>query len=156
EVAAVEAARLYDFADVQRGDDADQHEHREDVDEQRVPALVAEPRERGVLVDDRDHRDHDRRRQHQEAPEDERMHQPRTEALEQLALAEHDRRLVLDAPGDVARAGYRLSLFGEPDQEGDPAAEQRAADPQRYCQRDRGDRRGYAPFAFRISALIAG
>ena len=32
---------------------ADQHEHREDVDEQRVPALVAEPRKRGVLVDDR-------------------------------------------------------------------------------------------------------
>ena len=55
---------------------ADQHQHREDVDEQRVPALVSEPRERRVPIDDPDHRDQDRRQQHQEAPEDERVHQP--------------------------------------------------------------------------------
>jgi hypothetical protein len=84
------------------------------------------------------------------------VHQPRPEALEQLALAEHDRRLVLDAPRDVAAAGYGLGLSGEPDQQSDSAAEQRAADPQSDCQRDRGERRGYVPFAFRISALIAG
>ena len=36
-------------------DDADEHEHREEVDEEREPALVAEPRDRLVLRDDRDH-----------------------------------------------------------------------------------------------------
>ena len=147
-----------DLADVQRGDHADQHEHREQVDEQRVPALVAQPRKRRVLVDDRDHRDHDRRRQHQEAPEDERMHQPRAEALEQLALAEHDRRLVLDPPSGCRRRGTTgcACRATRPDQQADPAAEQRAADDHRGSKRDGGDRRDYVPFAFRISALIAG
>ena len=61
EVAALEALRPLDLADPQRAGHADQHQHREQVDQERVPALVAEPRERGVLVDGPDHGDHDRR-----------------------------------------------------------------------------------------------
>ena len=51
----------------------------------------AEPRQRRVLVDRGDHRHHDRREEDEEAPEDERVHQPRHEALQELALAEDDR-----------------------------------------------------------------
>ncbi|HEV7178149.1 MAG TPA: hypothetical protein VGN29_21840 [Solirubrobacteraceae bacterium] len=68
------------------------------------------------------------------------MHQPRPEALEKFLLAEHDRRLVLDAPRYVSGARYRLALSGEPDEQADSAAEQRAADSERDSQRDRGDR----------------
>jgi hypothetical protein len=68
------------------------------------------------------------------------VHQPGAEALEQLSLPEHDRGLVLDAPRYVTRAGHRLGLPGQPDEQSDPAAEQRAADSQSDCQRDRGDR----------------
>ena len=76
---------------------------REHVDQQRVPALMTQPRERRVLVDDADHRDHDRRGG-REAPEDEGVHQPRAQPLQQLALAEHDRRLVARSGACVAGA----------------------------------------------------
>ena len=97
EMAALEPFRLLHLADPQGPDHAHEHEHAEDVDEQRVPALVAEPRQRVVLVDDADQRDQDRRKEDREAPEDERVQQPRTEALEQLALPEHDLGLVAGA-----------------------------------------------------------
>ena len=116
EMAALEPARPLDLADPERGQHADQHQHAEQVDHRRVPALVAEPGDRGVLVDHPDQRDQDRRRQHQEAPEDECVHQPGTEALEQLALAEHDRPLVAGASLHVAAAGDRLRAAGDSDQ----------------------------------------
>ena len=53
------------------------------------------------LVDDPDHRDHDRRQQHDEAPEDRGVHEPRDEPLEQLALARARR------PPRSARAAAR-------------------------------------------------
>ena len=71
--------------------------------------LAPEPRQLGVLVDRGDHRHHDRREEHEEAPEDERVHQPGHEPLQQLALAEHDLDLVLHAPRDVGRAVVRLA-----------------------------------------------
>ncbi len=68
------------LADQHRADHAGQHQHREHVDQQREPALVAEPRQRGVAVDRADHRDHDRREEDEEAPEDRRVHQARDRA----------------------------------------------------------------------------
>jgi hypothetical protein len=84
------------------------------------------------------------------------VHQPGTEPLEQLALAEHDRRLVAGADLDVAGAGGGLRLAGDPDQLGDPACEQRAAGADRGGERDGGGGRDYVPLAFLTSALIAG
>ena len=46
EVAALEALRPPDLADPERRRDADEHEHAEEVDEQREPALALEPAER--------------------------------------------------------------------------------------------------------------
>ena len=102
EVAALEPLRLLHLADPQRADHSYEHEHAEDVDEQRVPALVAEPGQRVVLVDDPDQRDQDRREEDREAPEDERVQQPRDHSLEQLALPEHDLGLVASAARHVA------------------------------------------------------
>ena len=105
DVRALEALRPNDGAVHDRGDDADEHEQDEHVDEEREPALRREPRNALVLVDRGDHRHHDRREEHEEAPEDERVHQARHEPLQELALAEHDRRLVPHAPLHVVAAG---------------------------------------------------
>ena len=91
-----------------RRHDAGEHEHDEQVDEPAEPRLAPEPRQLRALVDRGDHRHHDRREQNEEAPEDERVHQPRHEPLQQLALAEHDLDLVLDPPRHVRRAVVRL------------------------------------------------
>ena len=115
EVAAVEAPRSLHLADPERRRDAGEHEHDEDVDHERVPPLALEPAERrsggkrGLAVDDPDDRHEDRREEDEEPPEDERVHEPRHEPLEQLALAEDDRRLVADTHGEVGRARDRLA-----------------------------------------------
>ena len=80
EVAALEARGPLELADRHRGEHAGQHEHGEDVHEQREPALVAEPRQRGVAVHRADHRDHDRGEEDEEAPEDRGVHQARDRA----------------------------------------------------------------------------
>ena len=98
EVAALEPPRPLHLADPERGRDADEHERAEEVDEEREPALALEPRERRsvrearLAVDDVDQRDEDRREEDDEAPEDERVHEPGAEPLEELPLAEDDRR----------------------------------------------------------------
>ncbi len=156
EMAAVEATRALDLADPDGGEHAAEHEDAEDVDEQRVPPLVAEPREGRVPIDDPDHRDHDRRPEHEEAPEDEGVHQPRPEAGEQLALAEDDRDLVARPLRRRAAAVGRLRATDERDQLDDAAAEERAAEPDRRGEQDGGDRRAYAPRTLLSSAEIAG
>ena len=156
EVTALEPARTQHLADVHRGAHPDEHEHREQVDEKRVPPLVAKPRQCRVLVNDADHRDQDRREQHDEAPEDERVHQPRHEALEQLALPEHDRRLVLHPPPGVERPIDRLSAAYQAAQKQRAPHEQRATDGNRGRERNGGDDGDYVPLVFRISAEIAG
>ena len=117
QVAALEAPRPQHVPDVEGRHDAAQHERREDVDEQRVPALVAEPRQRPAVVDDADHRDQDRRQQHAEAPEDDCVHEPGAQPREQLALAEHDRRLVARAPAGVAAPLDRRRCSQQPREE---------------------------------------
>ena len=118
----------------------EQHEHDEEVGERREPALRAEPRDRLVPVDGTDHRDHDRREEDDEAPEDERVHQPGHEPLQQLALAEHEHGLVADARADVVEALDRLAHPNQPDEQQRAAREQAARD-QRGRRRARPRRR---------------
>ncbi len=82
---------------------------------------------------------------------------PGPEALQQLALAQHDRRLVLGA----ARAGRRCASTGAParssvDQEPHADGEQSPAHRQRRGEHDGGDGDAYVPRTFLISAEIAG
>ncbi len=117
---------------------------------------MAEPWERLVAVDDPDHRDHDRRGEDEEAPEHERVHQPRPEALKQLALAEHDSHLVADADRRVAAALRGARVLDQLRQLRHAPAEDRAAGRERQRQRDHLRQGDYAPLAFRSSATIAG
>ena len=139
-----------------RADHAGQHEHGEDVDEQREPALVAEPRQRRVAVDRPDHRDHDRREEDEEAPEDRRVDQAGDEPLEQLALAEDDLGLVAHPPGHVVEAVRRLAHPHQPDEQLGAAREEEAADRERGSQRERAGATSMTPRAFLSSAVIAG
>jgi hypothetical protein len=110
-----------------------------------------------VAVDDADHRDHDRRQQHAEAPEDERVDEARYEACEQLALAEHDRHLVARANGGVAAALERCGGAQQAGEEDGAAGEQRAAEEDCGGEQDRRERGGaYGCLAFRIASAIAG
>ena len=110
-----------------------------------------------LAVDDVDQRDQDRREEDDEAPEDERVHEPGAEPLEELPLAEDDRRLVLDALREVVEA---LERSAHADRGGRGAAPRRtnsviatAAIAVRASAESPGR---YAPLAFLSSALIAG
>ena len=136
--------------------DADQHEHREDIDQEGKPALIAQPRQRGVLGDHPDQRDQDRRGEDEKAPEDEGVDQARPQPLQQLALAEHDCRLVAHPAGTVAGAGYGRTRANESEQEPHTLSEQDRAHPRQRGEHDGGDEDAYVPFTFLISAEIAG
>ncbi len=155
-VRALEAARPHHRADHDGGRDADEHEDDEEVDEQHVPALVPEPRQRRVHVDRGDHRHEDRREEDEEAPEDERVHQPRHDALQQRALAEHVDRFVADARRRVAGAVRRARGADEPREEQRAPAEQRARHDEQRRESDRAGGDAYVPRAFLSSALMAG
>ena len=124
--------------------DPDEDEHDEEVDEERKPALRAEPRQRLALRDGADQRHHDRREEDEEAPEDERVDQARAEPLEELLLAEHDDCLVAHSPRHVVEPLHRLP---EPDEAGEQeraAAEQRARDAEDEEEREGGDGGGHS------------
>jgi hypothetical protein len=127
----------------------------EHVHHQREPALVAEPRQRRVAVDRADHREHDRREQHDEAPEDRRVHQPRPEPLQQLALAEDDLGLVAHPPRDVVGPLGRLAQLDEVDEELRATTEQEPAHGERRGERQRSDDDVYDR-ALLSSAVMAG
>ena len=156
EVAALEARRAGELADRDRGHHAAQDEHREDVHEQREPALVPEPRQRGVAVHGADQRHQDRREEDEEAPEDRRVHQPRAEALEQLALPEHDHRLVAGAARDVVEALGRLAHPHEVRDQLRATGEQHPGHAERRRQRERSGQDSYCERAFLSSAVMAG
>ena len=84
------------------------------------------------------------------------MHHARHEPLEQLALAEHDRRLVLDAAGQVVGAVERPRGAHEPHEEERAPREQPAGDGEQRREGDGAGRGGYAPSTFLSSAVIAG
>jgi hypothetical protein len=84
------------------------------------------------------------------------VHHARGEALEQLALAENDRRLVADAARDVVRAVERPRGADEPDEEERAPREQPSGDGEQRREGDGAGRGRYWPFAFLSSAVIAG
>src|SRR5713101_3102631 len=91
EMAAGESPWTLHLANHKRGDHPDEDEQREDIHEQRVPALGGEPRQgRTRALDYADHRDRDRRQEDDEAPEDRGVHQARHQPLQELALPYDD------------------------------------------------------------------
>jgi hypothetical protein len=147
EVRALEPRRPHDLANDEPRRDSGEHEAGEDVAQQAVPL-----RRRHVTARGRDRGEHDRREQDEEAPEDERVHQPRHEPLQELALGEHDFDLVPDAPRHIRGTIVRLALENEPRQEPRAPREKPATDDGEHGKRNRA----YEPRTFRSSALIAG
>ncbi len=138
--------------------DPGEHEHREHVDQPARTSPDApshgsvEPRSTA-----RDHRHHDRREEHEEAPEDEGVHQPGHEPLEELPLPEHDHDLVARAPRQVAASGrsacrVRTSLASRSARRANrpPQTASAAASPS-----DAGEHR-YGPRPFPARRVIAG
>jgi hypothetical protein len=84
------------------------------------------------------------------------VHQARAEALEQLALAQHDLCLVACAARHVAGAVDRLAELEQADEQPRAAREEAAADGERRRERQRS---GYDVYDARVllsSAVIAG
>ena len=138
-MAAYEPARPLDLSDHERRDDAGEHQHGEHIDEECIPALLPQPWQRRVLVDDPDHGDKDRREQDDESPEDRRVHQARQEALEELALSHDHHRFGTSAGGQVVEAFDWLAHPNEPVEEERTATEQRDRDDQNNGKDRRGD-----------------
>ena len=84
------------------------------------------------------------------------MDEPRAQALQELALAQHDRGLMLGAARSIAGARRRRSRTQQVDQEADPDREQGSAHRQRHGEQNGGDGDSYVPLAFLISAEMAG
>jgi hypothetical protein len=84
------------------------------------------------------------------------MHHAGDQSLEQLALSEHDRRLVPDAARDVVGAVERSRRPDEAHEEERAAGEQPAGDGEQRREGDRAGRSSYEPRTFRSSAVIAG
>jgi hypothetical protein len=84
------------------------------------------------------------------------VHQPRSEPLEELPLAEHDDRLVAEPPGQVARPVDRLRPADEADEEDGAPREEAAARRRERRQPEPAGEDVYEPRAFLSSALIAG
>ena len=85
-----------------------------------------------------------------------RVHEPRPEPREQLALAEHDRRLVAHAALGVPGADRGRSGAQQRGQEPHARDQQRRARRQQGGENDGGDGDAYVCLAFLISAEIAG
>jgi hypothetical protein len=109
-----------------------------------------------VLVDGADHRDDDRREEHEEAPEDRGVDEARDEPLEELLLAEDDHGLVPHALGCVAEAVGRPAEPDDVDEQLGAAGEQEAADGEQRGERERSGRDVYEACAFLSSSVIAG
>jgi hypothetical protein len=84
------------------------------------------------------------------------VHQSRNQALQQLALAEHDRGLVAEARRDPVESVGGLTEPNEPREQEGAAGEQRACDGDRGCESDGAAEALYPPLAFLISPEIAG
>ncbi len=113
----------------------------------------AEKRQGRLLVDDRDRRFGDRRKQHDEAPEDERVHQAGAELLQELLLEEDVGDLAGDAVGGGGAASRLASVRDERHARPDAAHEQ----DHRHDDDGREGRGGYEPVRrFSISSVRAG
>ena len=150
---AHETRRPLHLTDHESGDDAGQDQQREDVDQERVPALRSEPGQGGASIDRADHRDQDRREQDEETPEDGRVHESRQQSLQELALTDHDRGLRACPGAHVVEPGGGLSRADQPVKKLCSSREECDRDCERQGERDglRDDHR-----RLRISAEIAG
>jgi hypothetical protein len=156
EVRPHEPRRAHHLTNPCSGDHTGEHSEDEHVDQGHEPALRPEPRQRPLAVHCGEHRHHDRRKEHEETPEDHGVHDARQQALQELLLAEHDRRLVANATRDVVRPFERLRSADEAPEEERAPREQRPGDSERRRQHDRARDRGYDSRAFLSSAVIAG
>jgi hypothetical protein len=87
------------------------------------------------------------------------VHQAGTQALQQLPLAEDDRRLVADAARQVRCPADGLARADEPCEEERTSREEPTGDPDRCDDRDRRRQtrfRAQPALTFRSSAEIAG
>jgi hypothetical protein len=85
------------------------------------------------------------------------VHESRPQPRQQLALPEHDRGLVPQAPRAVPSALQRRRVCQEPREEARAPREEQRAGEDRDAQRGGGGRRRYrAALALRIASLIAG
>ena len=134
---ALEAGRPLHLSDQERTQNADEHEHGEQVDREREPTLASEPGQRRVPVDSTDHRDHDRREEDEEAPEDDRVQSTRHQPLEQLPLTQHDLGLCTQALRPVVEALDRLATANEPPEEPRAPAEEHSG----HCEERREGQR---------------
>ncbi len=153
QVTARETLRPLHFADHERCDHAGEHQEREYVDEERVPALPPQPGQSGVLVHHADHRDGDGRQKHDEAPKDRGMHEAGQQALEQLALADDDDCFGPHSTRDVIESRRGLAHADESVDENGAAGEQPDRDDQDH-RKNGGSYRVH--LVFRISAEMAG
>jgi hypothetical protein len=100
---------------------------REDVDEEREPALLpSQERSRQRPVDDARSRHHDRREEDEEAPEDERVHQPGPRRWSSFCWPSTIAPRCARAPA-VRDSRRGLPEADEPGQEAARAGEQRTA-----------------------------
>jgi hypothetical protein len=84
------------------------------------------------------------------------VHEARNEALQQLALSEHDRRLVAKPDRDVVESVGGLPEPDEPREQEGAAGKERTRDRDRGRERDTASDALYSPLAFMISPEIAG
>ena len=151
-VRATEPVRPLDLADRERDRDAEDHEDREEILEEREPRHVAEVGERPAGVDRREHRLDDRGQQDEEAPEDERVHHAGGGLLEELALPEHVGELPASPRAGVVRArgGPRRA------QDVEPRAGALPEQGDRHGQDGREGEGAQEPLRRRISSVRAG
>ena len=112
--------------DPQRHADADEHQRAEDVLDEPEPARAPDPRQGEVRVDDLAHRLGDRGEEHEEAPEDEGVHEAGCEPLEELALGQHVGALTGDPSRQVAASVHGPAKGVQTGEQARPAREQPA------------------------------
>jgi len=136
-VAPDEAFGTLGDPDADRDPDPDQHPGREHVLDEPQPPRPADQRELEARIDQLARDLHDRRQQDQEAPEDQRVHQPRQRPLEELALPQDLDPLAGHPAGNVAPALDRPAEADEPCEQSCPSSREPAGDTDHDCE-DRG------------------
>ena len=157
EVAALEALRALHLADPHGGHHAEQHEHREHVDHQREPALVAEPRQRGVARrPPRSSRSRSSGRGRRSPRRSPRASGPGPSRWNSLRWPSTISASLRTRRGTSSKRVDRLAEPHEVDQQLRAAREQAAADGERGRERERSGGDVYCERAFLSSAVIAG
>jgi hypothetical protein len=113
-----------DLTDGEGHEDADHDQEGEQVLEKPEPSAAADQRQGEIRLHCLPHGFDDRGQKDQEAPEDERVHHPGQEALEQLSLAEHHGHLALQPHRYVPRSIDGPAQTHQPVQQAGPPGEE--------------------------------